>query len=370
MPYDNTGTFTIINSCEQDRINNVSIDSEHMDENFNDIASGLSQAMLRNGQYSMNGALNMNNYKIQNVANGTATKDAINKSQLDSAVTTLNTSINAKADNTAVVKLTGNQTIAGTKTFSSTIAGSINGNAATVTNGVYTTGNQSIAGNKTFSGSTTLSGSTTISGTTTVSGSSTFSNNVTISRSGPVLNLDQTDITKGTAPQTDQSNILRFRDTAGNTMGSVVNKYFSSTKTNQMYMGVAKANSSSDDSMAYLTLMYPASGNPYATAPHGDMSGSGKVVTTADSTKSADGFFKFGNGLIIQWGRITNNTGSGTVDLPTAFTSKYSTVMTYHNSDGLGSNRGHVVIKSQTLTSFTYSSDSASDGLHWLAIGF
>lgn len=56
-----------------------------------------------------------------------------------------------KSDDNAVVKLTGNQTIAGTKTFSSTISGSINGNAATVTNGVYTTGNQTIAGTKTFS---------------------------------------------------------------------------------------------------------------------------------------------------------------------------------------------------------------------------
>ena len=33
----------------------------------------------------------------------------------------------------------GNETIAGTKTFSSTIVGDINGNAATVTNGIYTT---------------------------------------------------------------------------------------------------------------------------------------------------------------------------------------------------------------------------------------
>lgn len=43
------------------------------------------------------------------------------------------------ADN-AVVKLTGDQTVAGTKTFSSTITGSVSGNAGTVTNGVYTTG--------------------------------------------------------------------------------------------------------------------------------------------------------------------------------------------------------------------------------------
>ncbi len=41
------------------------------------------------------------------------------------------------------VYTTGNQTIGGTKTFSSTISGSINGNAATVTNGVVTTGSYS-----------------------------------------------------------------------------------------------------------------------------------------------------------------------------------------------------------------------------------
>lgn len=49
------------------------------------------------------------------------------------------------------VYTTGNQTIAGTKTFSSTIVGDISGNAGTVTNGVYTSGNQTIAGIKTFS---------------------------------------------------------------------------------------------------------------------------------------------------------------------------------------------------------------------------
>jgi len=40
----------------------------------------------------------------------------------------------------AVVHKTSNETIAGVKTFTSTIAGDISGNAATVTNGIYTTG--------------------------------------------------------------------------------------------------------------------------------------------------------------------------------------------------------------------------------------
>lgn len=63
------------------------------------------------------------------------------------------------AADSAVVKLTGDQTVAGTKTFSSTITGSVSGNAGTVTNGVYTTGDQTIGGNKTFS--STITGSIT-----------------------------------------------------------------------------------------------------------------------------------------------------------------------------------------------------------------
>ena len=42
----------------------------------------------------------------------------------------------------------GDQTIAGVKTFSSTIVGSINGNAETVTNGVYTQATKRLLGLK------------------------------------------------------------------------------------------------------------------------------------------------------------------------------------------------------------------------------
>jgi len=57
--------------------------------------------------------------------------------EVDNNFTNLNTD---KAEDSTVVKLTGNQTIGGTKTFSNTITGSISGNAGTVTNGVVTTG--------------------------------------------------------------------------------------------------------------------------------------------------------------------------------------------------------------------------------------
>ena len=55
-------------------------------------------------------------------------------------------------DNTTV-KLTGDQTIAGVKTFTSTIGGSIDGNAATVTNGVYTTSSVTVLNDVSSAGS-------------------------------------------------------------------------------------------------------------------------------------------------------------------------------------------------------------------------
>ena len=85
-----------------------------------------------------------------------------------------------------VVRTTGNQTLGGTKTFSSTIAGSINGNAATVTNGVYTTGNQTIGGTKTFSSTiagsingnaATVTNGVYTTGNQTIAGVKTFSSN-------------------------------------------------------------------------------------------------------------------------------------------------------------------------------------------------
>jgi hypothetical protein len=88
------------------------------------------------------GATTLNSQLTSTVATGTA--------PFVVASTTLVTNLNAQylngqsgtyyAQDSTVVKLSGNQEIAGTKTFNSTITGSVSGNAGTVTNGVYTTG--------------------------------------------------------------------------------------------------------------------------------------------------------------------------------------------------------------------------------------
>ena len=56
----------------------------------------------------------------------------------------------ALLSDTSVVQTSGNQTVGGVKTFSSTVVANISGNAGSVTNGVYTTGNQTVNGTKTF----------------------------------------------------------------------------------------------------------------------------------------------------------------------------------------------------------------------------
>ena len=97
---------------------------------------------------------------------------------LQSAVNTLETAASTYALDSAVVHDTGDETIAGTKTFSTTIVGSISGNAATVTNGVYTSGSYanpswitSLAGSK-VSGDIT-GNSANVSGTVAIANGGT-----------------------------------------------------------------------------------------------------------------------------------------------------------------------------------------------------
>lgn len=77
-----------------------------------------------------------------------------------------------------VVDSASTQTIGGSKTFSSLIGGSINGNAATVTDGVYATGNQTISGVKTFATGIITPNVVYNTGNQTISGVKTFATGI------------------------------------------------------------------------------------------------------------------------------------------------------------------------------------------------
>jgi hypothetical protein len=92
--------------------------SRHDDEDDN-FAQGFNEVLCRDGRAAMTGALKMGNFKITGLGNATTDNDAVNKSQLDAQNTSLTTAINTKAADNAVVKLSGDQTIADIKTFTS-----------------------------------------------------------------------------------------------------------------------------------------------------------------------------------------------------------------------------------------------------------
>lgn len=138
--------------------------------------------------------------------------------------------VNSGSNN--VVHKSGNETIAGTKTFSSTISGSVNGNAATVTNGVYTTGNQTIGGTKTFS--STISGSINgnaatvtngvyTTGDQTIGGTKTFSSALSVKNTLPTFKLANSKVTKGTNPSSGSDYQWRFNftDSSNNDLGRI-----------------------------------------------------------------------------------------------------------------------------------------------------
>lgn len=99
MPFDSEGNFNRLHNWEDDRINDIDIVTDHMDEEDNNFADGLSQCFLKSGLSKMQGDLNVNSFKVRNIANGTSQTDAINKSQLD----TVSASVTALAGKFQVV---------------------------------------------------------------------------------------------------------------------------------------------------------------------------------------------------------------------------------------------------------------------------
>jgi len=91
MPFDSEGNFSRLHNWEDDRINDIDIVTDHMDEEDDNFADGLSQCFLKSGLTKMQGNLNTNNNKIVNLANGALSTDAVNKSQLDAVKTSAET---------------------------------------------------------------------------------------------------------------------------------------------------------------------------------------------------------------------------------------------------------------------------------------
>lgn len=79
MPFNGSGTFTIVNTF----VPNTTILSAAVNQNFTDIATGLSDCLTRDGQAGMTATLSMGSHPITNVTDPSSTQDAATKNYVD-----------------------------------------------------------------------------------------------------------------------------------------------------------------------------------------------------------------------------------------------------------------------------------------------
>lgn len=105
-----------------------------------------------------------------------------------------------------------------------------------------------------------------------------------------------------------------------------------------------------------------------------NISGSSKLSST--QSKSANGYVKFSNGIIIQWGNVSGmgNGTEKTVTLPTAFTSSnFSVGGSADYYQGAGDKGSTWRTHSYSTTSFKIQSKFEQNGGHiiwWIAVGY
>lgn len=175
--------------------------------------------------------------------------------------------------------------------------------------------------------------------------------------------------TRGTAPSSTTYGGIAFLDNNGERM-AILEKDHLTDGSICLNLRAANPTTTGTESQATLGVKYPISGNPYATAPASDANGS--IVTTVNKTKASNGYYKFGNGLIIQWGQNDVSNHIVNVTLPTAFTSTgYQLSAIRKSGTTTTSESDPFYCRDKTTTTFQlYNPGSNAASATWIAIGY
>lgn len=181
---------------------------------------------------------------------------------------------------------------------------------------------------------------------------------------------------RGTNPSEDTSCGLAIEDknsngTAAHRFGEFV---VQSNSDGSAHITIVAYKNQVANASTSLQIGYNAAGNIYTSAPACDNNNS--IVTTVAKNKATDGYFKLGNGLIIQWGKrgAMKKDGSLTVTFPTAFSNtNYSftdcAIRSATNTDVRAC--ASISSSGKKTTSITLMQDTyADDGGQWIAVGY
>jgi hypothetical protein len=93
MAYDGSGNFLRILNWVNDATAGINIRADRHDQQDNDYAAGLSNALCKDGQSQPTNDLPLNNHRLINVGDPVADQDAVNKRSLATLVSTFNTGL-------------------------------------------------------------------------------------------------------------------------------------------------------------------------------------------------------------------------------------------------------------------------------------
>ncbi len=229
------------------------------------------------------------------------------------------------------------------------------------------------------------SGVVKTSGDQNIAGVKKFANNHSLVVRNP-------NITKGTNPSARQYWNIGFTDTNSadykDRLG-VIECYLDANGNSQMQIKAYK-NEAQSTATEYIGVTYPASGSAYTYAPTPATSDSStKIATTAfvnnwvnANTSEVDvvtayslgqnGYIKFSNGVIIQWGTTTSAAAATAITLPTAFSNTdYSVTITSVGNSGVYQRLISSSTPKSTTGFTTYASGGAASlNFSWQAIGY
>lgn len=221
----------------------------------------------------------------------------------------------------------------------------------------------------------------------TISGAKTFSSNIELNN-GARLYVIHAPEAKGTPPAATTWYELLAQDNAAGTGKD--HRFGALSFTNNTDGSIKAAlicykNEANSTSSGIISIQVNSSGTYTTTAPTpAASSNTTNIATTAwvksfantsganymtTFSKGGNGYFKFTNGLIIQWGTSTKGS-SKTVTLPTAFSSTNYKVAVNNQTDNGGGYYSSATTKTTTTFVIHSSSGAASFDNDWIAIGY
>lgn len=184
--------------------------------------------------------------------------------------------------------------------------------------------------------------------------------------------INHSNLTKGTDPASTSYAGLAFDDNSSadawqDRRLAVVESSVLVDGSSRLFLA-AYRNLENSSYSAALNIICPKNTDPYVLCPASKNDGS--VCTTVTSKLASNGFVKLGNGIIIQWGYY-NSTSSGTVTLPTAFTStNYSVAISLTGGTSNNEYARYWNTGSYTTTSFSVESSAKTGARKWIAVGY